>query len=145
MQPVNLPEALAHLRGRLAALREQVEELAKTVNELEGIIGVPELDARPKAPRTHRGRNGHPTESGADKLALSSSVRMKYALFRNALLAAGKPLKSTELMELVPQLSRSYVYHLVGDMKKRGELQEYKDGRFSLREINSSAVESRTA
>lgn len=79
------------------------------------------------------------------KLLLSADVHIKHKLFRNALFGAGRPLNSSELREMLPQLSERYVYHLIREMKDSGELEEHEDGRVSLKvgnQPNGSAVKA---
>jgi hypothetical protein len=63
---------------------------------------------------------------------------LKYNIFKNALLSAGRPLKSSEIIEkIVPQVSESYVYHLLGELRNNGELRE-ENGKYSLVGVNGN-------
>jgi hypothetical protein len=111
-------------RQRLEEARQVVAQIEDDLRKLEEALGVLERKGESR-------RNGHRVE-----LALPGNVRMKDELFRQALLASPKPLKSSEIIHrLFPQLSRSYVYYLIGKLKKTGEILEDEHGRFSLNPV----------
>lgn len=66
------------------------------------------------------------------------SVRRKEDILRTALRTAGRPLKPTEILEMVkPAMSRASVYLLANQLKENGELVEH-EGKFSLVSVNGN-------
>jgi hypothetical protein len=77
---------------------------------------------------------------------------MKHDIFRNAIVHAERPPKTSELRKLLEEaLSERYVYYLVATFKKSGELEENEDGGLIWKgnvnghKPNGSAAKSRTA
>ncbi len=71
-------------------------------------------------------------------------LQTKADVFKQALRAAGKPLKPSEIEPLVKGLvSHAYIYRLVKDLKLSGELEEDETGRFYFSDERSTEEELR--
>ncbi|MFY9674486.1 MAG: hypothetical protein WB817_09500 [Terriglobales bacterium] len=122
--------AASGIKGQCAALRKKIEDQRRSIaadeedlRKLEEALEV--IERMDVAKR----RNGHDL---SERLPGPGNVRMKADIFRNAVIAAGRPIKPTEIIPRVPQLARSYVYYLIAELKKTGGLLEDEEGRISF-------------
>ncbi|MFY9947528.1 MAG: hypothetical protein WAK27_02465 [Candidatus Sulfotelmatobacter sp.] len=120
--------AISGLRTQCLALRKRIEEGRQIVAAAEE-----DLHKLEEALEVLERIEGQDRSDAKLPLFLPGSARMKDEVFRRALQTAGRPLKPAEIIQRVsPQLSRSYVYYLIAELKKAGELHE-EDGKISLR------------
>lgn len=120
-------------RRRLAAARHETAQAEEDLRKWEAALAIEE--------RGNGAKPLSPTKSPMARPLLTPNARMKHELFRNALIEAGRPLTSAELMaRLKPILSERYIYYLRATLKKAGELEEH-DGKLSLREKEEDAVQ----
>jgi hypothetical protein len=129
--------AISSLRTQCVALRKRIEEGRQIVAAAEE-----DLHKLEEALEVLERIEGQDRSDGKLPLFLPGDARMKDEVFRKVLQSADKPLKPAEIIQRVsPQLSRSYVYYLIAELKKTGELHE-EDGKISLRAGNDVSQEA---
>jgi hypothetical protein len=126
-------DLLLMLRDRCEDASKRIETARQAIAEAEDELGkwkaALELELR-------RAKNGGPDT--ANLIAIPEDEHMKHDVFRKVLLAAGKPLKPTEIIQKVaPRLSKSYVYYLISEGTKNGTLKE-KNGKVGLVELSGN-------
>jgi len=89
------------------------------------------------------GSNGHaPHDAVSSDSDLLSSPRVKYEIFMKRLREAGRPMRSSELIKAIPEVSERYIYYLIGKLKKNGELEVDKATKGVRPTQNGSAVKA---
>ena len=122
--------AASGIKNQCAALRKKIEDQRRSIAADEEDLRKLEeaLEVIERMDLAKRG-NGH---DPSERFPGPGNVRMKADVFRNAVIAVGRPVKPTEIIPRVPQLARSYVYYLIAELKKTGELIEDEQGRISF-------------
>ena len=73
---------------------------------------------------------------------LLSSPRVKYEIFMKRLREAGRPMRTSELIKAIPEVSERYIYYLVSHLKRKGEIEVDKATKGVKPTQNGSAVKA---
>jgi hypothetical protein len=129
-------------RKRLEAARQAVAAEESNLAKWQAALDL-ELGSTAKANGNGKGDTASLSHGSVTSDAeLLASPRVKRELFMKRLREAGRPMRTTELIKAIPELSERYIYYVLGDLKKSGELEvDKKTKGFKLAQ-NGSAVKA---
>jgi hypothetical protein len=136
---MSLTDLVSILKSKCEAARERADAA-----EAEFRTWKAALDLALNSSQTNGNVTGSNSHSPARRLVpdFHLAARMKNEIFRKVVQRAGRPLKPAEIIKMVqPQLSRSYVYFLISELKASGDLIEDEHGRVALSEKQESGTQ----